>query len=250
MSEFEYDPFEYAEALAEGEGLGGSDLDEARRSAEDEDHRGLSRRDLLVRGGLGAAAVGGLGALAGPARGQAGGERQVHRHAPRPHARRRVPDPGHREAGLQGPGLHRQADPRAVREAAADRDHVAGHVRRLRRLQLPVAPGVAVRRPAAGRHAPDRRAGIPSTSCSRTASSIRPRHGAPSGTATHRSARRSSIRTARPGSLPTPAARRATSRSSAGSARTASRSAASRSRAGSSARRRTSTPTRWATTPT
>ncbi len=67
MSEFEYDPFEYAEALAEGEGLGGSDLDEARRSAEDEDRRGLSRRDLLVRGGLGAAAVGGLGALAGPA---------------------------------------------------------------------------------------------------------------------------------------------------------------------------------------
>ena len=66
MSEFEYDPFEYAEALAEGEGLGGSDLDEARRSAEDE-HRGLTRRDLLVRGGVGAAAVGGLGALAGPA---------------------------------------------------------------------------------------------------------------------------------------------------------------------------------------
>ena len=36
MSEFEYDPFEYAEALAEGEGFGRSDLDEARRSADDE----------------------------------------------------------------------------------------------------------------------------------------------------------------------------------------------------------------------
>ena len=32
MSEdYEYDPFEYAEALADGEGLGGSDLDETRR---------------------------------------------------------------------------------------------------------------------------------------------------------------------------------------------------------------------------
>ena len=59
----------------------------------------------------------------------------------------------------------------------------------------------------------------------------------------------------RPGRLDGPAAatrtaRRATSRSSAGSARTGSRSAGSRHPAGSSARRRTSTPIRWATTPT
>jgi hypothetical protein len=63
--EFDYDPFEYAEALAEGEDLGGSDLAESRRA--EEDGGGLTRRDLLVKGGVGAAAIGGLGALAGPA---------------------------------------------------------------------------------------------------------------------------------------------------------------------------------------
>ena len=58
--EFKYDPFEYAKALAEGEDLGRSDLSE-------DVGRGLTRRDLLVKGGVGAAAIGGLGALAGPA---------------------------------------------------------------------------------------------------------------------------------------------------------------------------------------
>jgi putative spermidine/putrescine transport system substrate-binding protein len=57
--EFEYDPFEYSQALAEGEDLGRSDLDAPRQ--------GLTRRDLLVKGGVGVAAIGGLGALAGPA---------------------------------------------------------------------------------------------------------------------------------------------------------------------------------------
>src|SRR6266542_4222263 len=63
--EFDYDPCEYAEALAEGEDLGGSDVAEARRA--EGDGGGLTRRDLLVKGGVGAAAIGGLGALAGPA---------------------------------------------------------------------------------------------------------------------------------------------------------------------------------------
>ena len=57
--EHQYDPFEYAQALAEGDDLGRSDLSEEKR--------GLTRRDLLVKGGVGAAAIGGLGALAGPA---------------------------------------------------------------------------------------------------------------------------------------------------------------------------------------
>jgi putative spermidine/putrescine transport system substrate-binding protein len=62
--EYEYDPFEYAKELEAGEDLGRSDLDEPRRG---DDQGGVNRRDLLVRAGVGAAAVGGLGALAGPA---------------------------------------------------------------------------------------------------------------------------------------------------------------------------------------
>jgi putative spermidine/putrescine transport system substrate-binding protein len=64
--EYEYDPFEYARELAAGEELGRSDLAEASRT-EAEDGRGMTRRDLLIRGGVGAAAVSGLGALAGTA---------------------------------------------------------------------------------------------------------------------------------------------------------------------------------------
>jgi putative spermidine/putrescine transport system substrate-binding protein len=63
--EYGYDPFEYAQALAEGEDLGGSDLSEPRRT--EDDSGGVTRRDLLIRGGVGAAAIGGLGALAGTA---------------------------------------------------------------------------------------------------------------------------------------------------------------------------------------
>jgi putative spermidine/putrescine transport system substrate-binding protein len=66
MSEYEYDPFEYAQALAEGEDLGHGDLSRPTVSSEDSDG-GMSRRDLLVKGGIGAAALGGLGALAGTA---------------------------------------------------------------------------------------------------------------------------------------------------------------------------------------
>ena len=63
MSDFyEYDPFEYAEAVAEGAELGRSDLHER---APDEG--GLTRGDLLKRGAVGAAALSGLGALGGRA---------------------------------------------------------------------------------------------------------------------------------------------------------------------------------------
>jgi putative spermidine/putrescine transport system substrate-binding protein len=58
--EYEYDPFEYAKELEAGEDLGRSDLDESYR---------LSRRELLVKGGAGAAAIGAMGALAGSAAG-------------------------------------------------------------------------------------------------------------------------------------------------------------------------------------
>ena len=56
--EYEYDPFEDAKELEAGEDLGRSDLDENYR---------LSRRDLLVKGAAGAAAVGVAGGLAGSA---------------------------------------------------------------------------------------------------------------------------------------------------------------------------------------
>ena len=252
--EYEYDPYEYAEELAAGEDLGHSDL--ARDSPGGGRPRGLSRRELLVRGGAAAAAVGGLRCVRrlGRRREDRSSEvdgRQVHRHAAGSHPRRRVPDPGHREAGVQGPGLHREADPRRLGEAAADRDHVAGHVRRLRRLQLPVASRLAVRRTAAGRHDARSRPGTrfyklfahgklnpASASCTFGDGNAPFRTTFVDTDGSTGPARRSTV------------ARRTTSRSFAGSARTASRSAASRSPATSSARRPTSTPTRWATTPT
>jgi len=62
-NEHEYDPFEYAKELAAGEDLGRSDFSEPRQTED----AGLTRRDLLVKGGVGAAAVAGLGSLAGTA---------------------------------------------------------------------------------------------------------------------------------------------------------------------------------------
>ena len=182
-----------------GEGLGRSDLDEARRSAEDE-HRGLTRRDLLVRGGVGAAAVGGLGALAGTGGGQDGGERQVHGHAPRSHARRRVPDPGHREAGLQGP----RASPSS---RSSRRQRSSRRSRSPRRTPSTSSAATTTSRSRCGPRAAcsrstptGSRTGDPSTSCSRTGSSTRPRRAAPSGRGMRRFGRRSSTRTAPPGS--------------------------------------------------
>src|SRR5439155_14483402 len=60
---YEYDPFEYAQALDEGADLGYSDLHER----GPEERSGLTRRELLKRSAVGAAAVSGVGALAGPA---------------------------------------------------------------------------------------------------------------------------------------------------------------------------------------
>ena len=59
----DYDPSEYARLLEEGADLGRSDLSEPRRT----DGAGVSRRELLKRGAVGAAAVAGVGALASPA---------------------------------------------------------------------------------------------------------------------------------------------------------------------------------------
>ena len=125
---------------------------------------GMTRRELARQGRRRCGGGRRPGSVRRPGRGgfqRRRRERQVHRHAAGAQPRRRVPDPGHREAGLEGPRLHGEADPRTVREAAADRDHAAGHVRRLRRLQLPVAAGLAVRRPPAARHAQAHAAGTP-----------------------------------------------------------------------------------------
>ena len=59
----EYDPFEYAELLAQTEELARSELYEPEKTED----AGLTRRDLLIKGGVGAAAVAGLGSLAGTA---------------------------------------------------------------------------------------------------------------------------------------------------------------------------------------
>jgi putative spermidine/putrescine transport system substrate-binding protein len=57
------DPYEYAEQLAYTEELTRGDWSEPRQTEQN----GLTRRDLLVRGGVGAAALAGAGALAGRA---------------------------------------------------------------------------------------------------------------------------------------------------------------------------------------
>jgi putative spermidine/putrescine transport system substrate-binding protein len=62
--EYEFDPSEHAKELAANQDLGRGDYSEPRAK---EEHGGMSRRDLLARAGVGAAAIGGLGALAGPA---------------------------------------------------------------------------------------------------------------------------------------------------------------------------------------
>ncbi len=64
MSFEEYDPLEVAKDLQANSDLGRSDFSEPRA---DEPSGGMSRRDLLVRGGVGAAAVAGAGMLGGAA---------------------------------------------------------------------------------------------------------------------------------------------------------------------------------------
>jgi putative spermidine/putrescine transport system substrate-binding protein len=65
MSFEEYDALEIAQDLQANSELGRSDFSEPR--AEDEPSGGLNRRELLVRGGVGAAAVAGAGMLGGAA---------------------------------------------------------------------------------------------------------------------------------------------------------------------------------------
>ena len=57
--EYEFDPSEHAKELAANQDLGRGDYSEPRPK---EESGGMTRRDLLVRGGVGAAAIGGLGA--------------------------------------------------------------------------------------------------------------------------------------------------------------------------------------------
>ena len=252
--EWEFDPYEYAEELAAGEDLGRSDLSSPER-AEGERGR-MSRRELLARGGAGAAAIGGLGAFAGPAAAASGGSSEVDANGKFTGTlrvltpRRRVPDPGHREAGLQGPRLHGEADPRdsekqpQIAITSPDTFDVFGGYN-YQSLQVWPSGGLqpldtrklqSLEGPVQAVHARQAQPGV---------GQVHVRRGQ---RAVPDDVRRSG-RLDRPAAR-SPTARRATSRSSAGSARTASRSAGSRSPAASSAPPRTSTPTRWATTPT
>jgi putative spermidine/putrescine transport system substrate-binding protein len=65
----EFDPYEYAEQLGYTDELTRNEFTDpaVQRATPREESRGMTRRDLLVRGGVGAAAVSGLGSLAGPA---------------------------------------------------------------------------------------------------------------------------------------------------------------------------------------
>src|SRR5258705_13672695 len=73
MSELDdlgFDPQEYADQLGYTDELGRGDHSDptlVRAETPEERGRGLTRRELLVKGGLGAAAIAGAGSLAGPA---------------------------------------------------------------------------------------------------------------------------------------------------------------------------------------
>lgn len=70
MSDLEgvdYDPHEYARQLGYLDELTKNDFTDPSAARATTDRSGISRRELLKRGGVGAAAVAGLGALAGPA---------------------------------------------------------------------------------------------------------------------------------------------------------------------------------------
>jgi putative spermidine/putrescine transport system substrate-binding protein len=69
LEDFGLDPEEYAEQLGHADELSRSDFTDP-TALRAETKGGLTRRDLLAKGGLGAAAVTGLGALAGPAAAQ------------------------------------------------------------------------------------------------------------------------------------------------------------------------------------
>ncbi len=252
--EWEYDPYEYAEELAAGEDLGRSDLSTPERT---EDERGgLTRRELIARGGAGAAMVGGLGALAGPAAAARQGSSEVDANGkftgtlrvlslgvefPIPDiAKQASKDLGFTVKPILAPS---EKQPQIAITSPDTFDVFGGY--NYQSLQVWPSGGL---QPVDTRRLKSWAAQYKLF----THGKLNPASGAAarSARATRRSGRRSSTRTAPPACRRTPTARRATGRSSAGSARTASRSAGSRSRAGSSARRRTSTPTPWATTPT
>ena len=70
LDQLEFDPFEYADELGYTDELGRGDHSDptlTRAETKDERARRMSRRDLLVKGGVGAAALSGVGALAGRA---------------------------------------------------------------------------------------------------------------------------------------------------------------------------------------
>ena len=83
--EFEFDRDELGRPAAEHQRLTGTE-------PKDEASDGMTRRDLLLKGGVGAAAVAGLGALAGTAAAKPAKSGGLHRHAAGDHPRRRVPD--------------------------------------------------------------------------------------------------------------------------------------------------------------
>src|SRR6266567_845623 len=70
LDQVEFDPQEYADQLGYTDDLGRGDHSDptlVRAETPEERERGLTRRELLVKGGLGAAAIAGAGSLAGPA---------------------------------------------------------------------------------------------------------------------------------------------------------------------------------------
>jgi putative spermidine/putrescine transport system substrate-binding protein len=69
LDDFEFDPYEYADQLGYTDELTRGDHSDPNvpRAVTPEERRRLSRRELLVKGGVGAAALTGLGAMAGRA---------------------------------------------------------------------------------------------------------------------------------------------------------------------------------------
>jgi putative spermidine/putrescine transport system substrate-binding protein len=67
LEDLEFDAFEYAEQLGYTDELGKHDFSDPNIERATTKSSGLSRRDLLVKGGVGAAALTGLGAVAGRA---------------------------------------------------------------------------------------------------------------------------------------------------------------------------------------
>lgn len=67
LDDHEFDPYEYAEQLGYTDELGMHDMSDRTIERATTKSSGISRRDLVVKGGLGAAALTGLGSVAGRA---------------------------------------------------------------------------------------------------------------------------------------------------------------------------------------